>query len=73
MKTLVKLISPLDNQVVQIRGFSRDVEDINDMNFLKSFKENGENLDKVDFEPKDTVMWNPLHYAVYRGHYNIVK
>ena len=72
MKSLTKLISPLDNQVVQVRGFQRAVEDLNDMNALKVIKENGGNLDAANFEPKDTVMWNPLHFAVYSGHFNIV-
>ena len=43
------------------------------MNALKAIKEQGGNLDAVDFEHKDTVMWNPLHFAVYSGHFNIVK
>ena len=32
-------------------------------------------IDDLDFEeaPIDTLMWNPLHFAVYGGHIDIVK
>ena len=24
-------------------------------------------------EPIETLMWNPIHYAIYHGHINILK
>lgn len=32
-----------------------------------------EDLDLIDEEPIETLMWNPLHFAVYYNHLDIVK
>jgi len=28
---------------------------------------------QYDCELKDTTMWNPLHFALYNGHFEVVK
>lgn len=43
------------------------------MNALKAIKDQGVSLEAGNFDLKDTVMWNPLHFSVYGGHFNIVK
>ena len=67
MKILNKHTSSTDNQVVHIRGFRKLVEDVNDMNALQDIKNGVANMDASNPDVKDTVMWNPLHFAVYNG------
>ena len=61
-------------EVVHIRGFLKNVEDINDLQALQQIKSNGGH---VDFgfmgDIKDTAMWNPMHFAVYNGHLEVLK
>ena len=45
------------------------VEDINDMATMLQMKQSGEPVEMT----KDTVMWNPLHFACYQGHLEVVK
>jgi ankyrin repeat protein len=73
MKILNKLTAPTENQVVHIRGFARPVEDLNDMDALQDIKNGVAQLDAGNPDVKDTVMWNPLHFAVYNGHLNIIE
>ena len=62
MIKLIKKYSLDEHEVVHIRGYSREVEDVN-------FADQAVD----ESEMKDTCMWNPLHFAVYNGHYEIVK
>lgn len=51
------------------------VEDINDTEVLMKLKMKGgkEQLDPAVMEIKDTCMWNPLQFATYQGHSDVVK
>jgi ankyrin repeat protein len=73
MKILNKLTASTDNQVVHIRGFARPVEDLNDMDALQDIKNGAAELEAGNPDLKDTVMWNPLHFAVYNGHLQILQ
>ena len=72
LKILNKLTASTDNQVVHIRGFARPVEDLNDMDALQDIKNGAAGL-LAGPDAKDTVMWNPLHFAVYNGHLQIIE
>lgn len=71
IKLFQKLVQP--DTIVQIRGLSRMVEDFYDTDSLRDLKSQGRELDPQLDVVKDTVMWNPLHYAVYQGHLEVVK
>lgn len=58
---------------MHIRGFCHMVEDLNDMEALLMLKESGEQLNPALYEVRDTVMWNPFHFAVYHGHLDLLK
>jgi len=73
LKILNKLTASTDNQVVHIRGFTRPVEDLNDMDALQDIKNGAAALEAGNPDVKDTVMWNPLHFAVYNGHLHIIE
>jgi hypothetical protein len=60
---LIKKYSLDDHEIIHIRGYTREVEDIN-------FVDLG---DQQEAYSKDTGMWNPLHFAIYNGHNEIVK
>ena len=62
-------------EVVYIRGLSRQIEDFNDLETMKMLRMKAGNrmdINLVD-SGKETTMWNPLHFAVYNGHLEIVK
>lgn len=49
-------------EVVHIRGFVQPVEDVYDMQAVIAASQ-GKMQTRLD-----TAMWNPMHFAVYRGH-----
>ena len=52
------------------------VEDLNDMDGLLRMKRAGRepgNVDPTLMQAKDTLMWNPLHFAVFQGHFDVIK
>ena len=51
----------------------KTVEDVNDMNAIEHLKQGGQMDMTYQGELKDTAMWNPLHFAVYGGHFEVVK
>lgn len=60
---------------MHIRGLSRPIEDFNDLETMRVLRLKGGNrmdLNLVD-SGKETTMWNPLHFAVYNGHLEVVK
>ena len=55
------------SEIVHIRGLVRPVEDVNDMQAV--IAASAGNLQTR----LDTAMWNPMHFAVYRGHLEVLK
>lgn len=72
-KQVKKNIDMKQGDIVHIRGLSKVVEDVNDMEFLSILKHSGQPVDESMHAAKNTCMWNPLHFAVYNGNFHMVK
>jgi len=88
-QTIIKLLNKIlehnsrskgqsSTEIVHIRGFEQQVEDVFDEESLfqlRQFMQSPNQEIPRQFQGiiRETTMWNPLHFAVYGGHFEVVK